>query len=108
MICYVLIQVLQRLKKYEVLHFTQTDTRLANNGIPLEIQQLRCRANYEALKFTPRIEEMGNKIIKLLRKNGPFIALHLRYEMNMLAFTGCTEGCNDKEIEDLTALRYFH
>lgn len=85
---------------------TKTDTRLANNGIPLEVQKLRCQVNYQALKFTPRIEETGKKVVKLLRQNGPFIVLHLLYEMDMLAFSGCTEGCNDQEIEELTRLRY--
>lgn len=93
------------MQKYGVLRFTKTDSRLANNGIPLELQKLRCRVNYKALKFTPRIEETGKKIVKLLRQNGPFVVLHLRYEMDMLAFSGCSEGCNDKEVEELTRLR---
>lgn len=79
-------RVLPRLKMFGVLHLTKTDTRLANNGIPLEVQKLRCQVNYQALKFTPRIEETGKKIVKLLRQNGPFIVLRLRYEMDMLAF----------------------
>lgn len=99
------MQVLPRMQKYGVVHFTKTDSRLANNGIPLELQKLRCRVNYEALKFTPNIRETGKKIVQLLRQNGPFVVLHLRYEMDMLAFSGCTEGCNDKEIEELTRLR---
>ncbi|PON79782.1 GDP-fucose protein O-fucosyltransferase [Parasponia andersonii] len=100
--------VLPRMQKYGVLHFTKTDSRLANNGIPLELQKLRCRVNYKALKFTPKIEETGWKIVNLLRRNGPFLVLHLRYEMDMLAFSGCTEGCNGKEIEELTTLRYAY
>lgn len=70
-----------------------------------EVQKLRCRVNYEALRFTTPIEEMGKKIVKLLRQNGPFLALHLRYEMDMLAFSGCNEGCNDTEINELTKMR---
>ncbi|PQQ17047.1 uncharacterized protein Pyn_14753 [Prunus yedoensis var. nudiflora] len=97
--------ILPRIKKYGVVHFTKTDARLANNGIPKEVQELRCKANYKALRFTPPIEELGKKIVRILREKGPFLVLHLRYEMDMLAFSGCTEGCNDKEIEELTNMR---
>ena len=93
------------IKKHGVMHFTKTDSRLANHGIPVEVQKLRCRVNYEALRFTPAIEEMGKKIVRLLRQKGPFLALHLRYEMDMLAFSGCTEGCNETEIDELTNMR---
>lgn len=83
----------------------RTDARLANNNQPLEIQKLRCRVNFSALKFTPQIEELGKRIVKILRQNGPFLVLHLRYEMDMLAFSGCTQGCNDAEVEELTKMR---
>ncbi|KAF4404480.1 hypothetical protein G4B88_005866, partial [Cannabis sativa] len=100
--------VVPRLQKYGVIHFTKSDSRLANNGIPLELQKLRCRVNYRALKFTPKIEETGKKIVEFLRRNGPFVVLHLRYEMDMLAFSSCSEGCNTNEIEELTKLRYVY
>ncbi|ONI31125.1 hypothetical protein PRUPE_1G294100 [Prunus persica] len=100
--------ILPRIKKYGVLHFTKTDARLANNGIPKEVQELRCKANYKALRFTPPIEELGKKIVRILREKGPFLVLHLRYEMDMLAFSGCTEGCNEKEIEELTNMRFAY
>ncbi|KAE8023098.1 hypothetical protein FH972_008843 [Carpinus fangiana] len=99
-------EILPRIKEHQVLHFTKTDYRLANNGIPEELQKLRCRANYEALRFTTPIEELGKKIVRILRQDGPYLALHLRYEMDMLAFTGCNEGCNDTEVDQLTKLRY--
>ncbi|MCO5598888.1 hypothetical protein L7F22_052987 [Adiantum nelumboides] len=55
--------ILPRIKKYGVLHFTKTDARLANNGIPKEVQELRCKANYKALRFTPPIEELGKRLL---------------------------------------------
>ncbi|XWS69584.1 hypothetical protein CRYUN_Cryun04dG0191800 [Craigia yunnanensis] len=97
--------VFPRFQKYEVVHFTKTDTRLGNN-LPVEVQKMRCRVNYEALRFSPAIEKVGKKIIKILRDKGPFLVLHLRYEMDMLAFSGCTEGCNEGEVEELTRMRY--
>ncbi|KAK4395800.1 Rhamnogalacturonan I rhamnosyltransferase 1, partial [Sesamum angolense] len=85
-----------------------TDARLANNGQPLEIQRLRCRVNFSALRFTPQIEELGRKVVRILRQNGPFLVLHLRYEMDMLAFSGCTQGCNTEEAQELTRMRYAY
>ncbi|KAE9602234.1 putative GDP-fucose protein O-fucosyltransferase [Lupinus albus] len=101
-------QILPLIQKYKVLHLNRTDARLANNNQPLEIQKLRCRVNFSALKFTPQIEELGRKVINLLRQNGPFLVLHLRYEMDMLAFSGCTQGCNNEEVEELTRMRYAY
>ncbi|KAF7806295.1 rhamnogalacturonan I rhamnosyltransferase 1-like [Senna tora] len=101
-------QILPLIQKYKVVHLNRTDARLANNGQPLELQKLRCRVNFSALRFTSQIEELGRKVIKLLRKNGPFLVLHLRYEMDMLAFSGCTQGCNSDEVEELTRMRYAY
>ncbi|OAY31167.1 rhamnogalacturonan I rhamnosyltransferase 1 [Manihot esculenta] len=101
-------QILPLIQKYKVLHLNRTDARLANNHQPLEIQKLRCRVNFSALRFTSQIEELGKRVIKLLRQNGPFLVLHLRYEMDMLAFSGCTQGCNNEEVEELTRMRYAY
>lgn len=101
-------QILPLIRKYKVVHLNRTDTRLANNGQPMEIQKLRCRVNFGGLRFTPQIEELGRKVIKLLRQKGPFLVLHLRYEMDMLAFSGCTQGCNKEEVEELTRMRYAY
>ena len=101
------LQILPLIQKYKIVHLNRTDARLANNGLPIEIQKLRCRVNFGALKFTSQIEELGRRVVKLLRQNGPFLVLHLRYEMDMLAFSGCTQGCNSDEVEELTRMRYF-
>ncbi|KAG5572084.1 hypothetical protein H5410_061850 [Solanum commersonii] len=101
-------QVLPLIRKYKVVHLNRTDARLANNGQPFEIQKLRCRVNFSALKFTPQIEELGKKVIRLLRQKGRFMVLHLRYEMDMLAFSGCSQGCNKEEVEELTRMRYAY
>ncbi|CAN6197975.1 unnamed protein product [Urochloa humidicola] len=101
-------QILPLIRKYKVLHLNRTDARLANNGLPIEIQKLRCRVNYASLRFTPQIEELGKRVIRILRQNGPFLVLHLRYEMDMLAFSGCTQGCSHEEAEELTRMRYAY
>ncbi|KAJ9683041.1 hypothetical protein PVL29_018858 [Vitis rotundifolia] len=107
-ISYYLHQILPLVQKHKVVHLNKTDARLANNGLPLEIQKLRCRVNFNALRFTSQIEELGRRVVRILREKGPFLVLHLRYEMDMLAFSGCTHGCNDKEAEELTRMRYAY
>ncbi|MBA0613329.1 hypothetical protein Godav_013779 [Gossypium davidsonii] len=103
---YYLEQILPLFSKHKVVHFNRTDTRLANNGIPLALQKLRCRVNFQGLKFTPQIETLGHKLVRILQEKGPFVALHLRYEMDMLAFSGCTHGCTVEEAEELKRLRF--
>ncbi|KAL5759310.1 hypothetical protein ACOSQ2_018148 [Xanthoceras sorbifolium] len=100
--------ILPRFQTFGVVHFLETNARLANNGIPQEVQKLRCRVNYEALRFAPAIEELAKKIVRVLREKGPFLVLHLRYEMDMIAFSGCNEGCNNQEVDDLTKMRYAY
>ncbi|KAL2499835.1 O-fucosyltransferase family protein [Abeliophyllum distichum] len=99
-------KILPLLKKHKVVHLNRTDARLANNGLPFEIQKLRCRVNFHSLRFTARIEELGRKVVRTLRQNGPFLVLHLRYEMDMLSFSGCTRGCSNEEVDELTRMRY--
>ncbi|KAG8660365.1 O-fucosyltransferase 7 isoform X2 [Manihot esculenta] len=91
--------------EYQVIRAAKSDSRLANNNLPPDIQKLRCRACYEALRFSSRIEEIGKILVDRMRSYGPYIALHLRYEKDMLAFSGCTHGLSSAEADELKKIR---
>uniref|UniRef100_A0A1D1YS64 O-fucosyltransferase family protein n=1 Tax=Anthurium amnicola TaxID=1678845 RepID=A0A1D1YS64_9ARAE len=98
-------RVLPVLLKRHVVQLTKFDYRLANK-LDTDLQRLRCRVNYHALKFTDPILEMGVVLIKRMKmKSRNFIALHLRFEPDMLAFSGCYYGGGEKERRELGAIR---
>ncbi|CAM0911673.1 unnamed protein product [Alopecurus aequalis] len=102
--CY-MNRVLPALLKKHVVRLTKFDYRLANR-LDSDLQKLRCRVNYHALRFTDPIQEMGEKIIHRMRaRSSHFIALHLRFEPDMLAFSGCYYGGGEKEKRELGAIR---
>ncbi|GMI70552.1 hypothetical protein like AT1G20550 [Hibiscus trionum] len=98
-------RVLPVLDKKHLVELTKFDYRLSNR-LETDLQKLRCRVNYHALKFTDSILEMGRILVERMRmKAKHFIALHLRFEPDMLAFSGCYYGGGEEEREELGAIR---
>ncbi|KAG9129659.1 hypothetical protein Leryth_017746 [Lithospermum erythrorhizon] len=83
-------EALKKMKEHGAIYLTPFSHRLEeeihNNP---EYQRLRCRVNYHALKFKPHIMELSSSIVEKLREQGHYMAIHLRFEMDMLAFAGC-------------------
>ncbi|KZV28888.1 hypothetical protein F511_13683 [Dorcoceras hygrometricum] len=92
-------------EEHQVIRAAKSDSRLANNNLPQDIQRLRCRACYQSLRFAPLIETMGKLLVDRMRSYGRYIALHLRFEKDMLAFSGCTHGLSPEEVEELRTIR---
>ncbi|KAL1225809.1 O-fucosyltransferase 7 [Cardamine amara subsp. amara] len=91
--------------EYKVIRAAKSDSRLANNNLPPDIQKLRCRACYEALRFSTKIKAMGKLLVDRMRSYGLYIALHLRFEKDMLAFSGCNHGLSASEAAELRKIR---
>ncbi|TKY55457.1 GDP-fucose protein O-fucosyltransferase [Spatholobus suberectus] len=102
---YYLDQVFPILLRRRVLQLTKFDYRLANN-LDDELQKLRCRVNYHALRFTKPIRELGQRLAMRMQKMASrYIAVHLRFEPDMLAFSGCYFGGGEKERRELSEIR---
>ncbi|KAJ4975501.1 hypothetical protein NE237_000607 [Protea cynaroides] len=126
--------ILPILLQNRVVHFIGFGNRLASDPIPLELQRLRCRCNFHALEFVTKIQETGALIIQRLRQHksrqGPldhnlvglfaehtrkppskmsrYLALHLRFEIDMVAHSLCDFGGGEEEREELEAYRAVH
>lgn len=62
----------------QAVRLTKFDYRLANM-LDEDLQRLRCRVNYHALRFTDSIQGMGKLLVERMKMKGKhFIALHLR------------------------------
>ncbi|KAJ4976061.1 hypothetical protein NE237_001167 [Protea cynaroides] len=122
-------------------HFESTGFILvsANGGLNQQrVSRLRCKCNFHALKFVPKIQEAGSLLVRRLWKydlassqidkqllgnfipNNPskqkqpskarskYLALHLRFEIDMVAYSLCEFGGGENERQELHAYRESH
>ncbi|KAG0457263.1 hypothetical protein HPP92_022420 [Vanilla planifolia] len=102
---YYIDQVLPILLRRRVVQLTKFDYRLTNE-LDEDLQKLRCHVNYHALRFTKSIQSLGQKLVKRMQKmSSRYIAIHLRFEPDMLAFSGCYFGGGEKERNELHKIR---
>ncbi|XP_022954884.1 O-fucosyltransferase 2-like isoform X2 [Cucurbita moschata] len=130
--------ILPIINKNKVVHFLGFGNRLAFDPLSFELQRLRCRCNFHALRFVPKIQETGALLLQRLRQQesypgpldkhlvGPFakstmngnkarspkgsryLSLHLRFEIDMVAHSLCEFGGGEEERKELEAYRAIH
>ncbi|RLM55742.1 hypothetical protein C2845_PM10G13950 [Panicum miliaceum] len=130
--------VLPILQQNGVVHFLGFGNRLGFDSVPVHLQRLRCRCNFHALKFVPELQRAGSLLVQRLRKvgamqtevdkqlfgnnmldpafpedhaaGGPsrFLALHMRFEEDMVAYSLCEFGGGEEERRELQAYRETH
>ncbi|XP_030473606.2 O-fucosyltransferase 20-like isoform X1 [Syzygium oleosum] len=98
---------LKRLEKVGVLLLRGLDSRLSKD-LPSDLQKLRCKVAFHALKFAPRILGLGNKLAERMQSKGPYIALHLRMEKDVWVRTGCLPGLSPEYDELIDRERKRH
>ncbi|KAK7280948.1 hypothetical protein RIF29_08535 [Crotalaria pallida] len=85
--------VLPRVKEKKIMALKPFVDRLGYDNVPPEINKLRCRVNYHALKFLPDIEQMADSLASRMRNrtgnSNPYMALHLRFEKGMVGLSFC-------------------
>ncbi|XP_010913046.1 O-fucosyltransferase 1 isoform X1 [Elaeis guineensis] len=96
---------LEKMRKHGAIYLTPFSHRLAEEIDDPELQRLRCRVNYHALRFKPHIMKTSSEIVSKLRANGHFMSIHLRFEMDMLAFAGCLDIFTPEEQKILKEYR---
>ncbi|XP_019157921.1 PREDICTED: uncharacterized protein At1g04910 [Ipomoea nil] len=120
-----------------VVHFLGFGNRLGFDPLPSHLQRLRCKCNFHALKFVPKIQETASLLVKRIRNHGGsrsmldkqllgnfishnhnellpmntstrYLALHLRFEIDMVAYSMCEFGGGESERNELQAYREVH
>ncbi|KAL5698504.1 O-fucosyltransferase 9 [Ranunculus cassubicifolius] len=83
--------------------------RLAH-AVPSNIQDLRCFANYEALRFSQPIRTLAERMVDRMVTNssisgGKYISVHLQFEEDMVAFSCCTYDGGEEEKHEMDIAR---
>ncbi|KAL6606948.1 hypothetical protein ACP70R_042601 [Stipagrostis hirtigluma subsp. patula] len=129
-------KILPILLKNRVVHFIGFGNRLSFDPIPSNLQRLRCRCNFHALRFVHKIQETGALLVERLHGHRPhplplednllgqfatksfrdgnlskaskYLAVHLRFEIDMVAYSLCYFGGGKDEEDELEAYRQIH
>ncbi|KAF5195287.1 O-fucosyltransferase family protein, partial [Thalictrum thalictroides] len=87
--------LLGSLNKYGIVILRAFDSKITKD-LTSDLQKLRCKVAFHALRFRTWIEELGQKVVKRMSQGGPYMALHLRLEKNVWVRTGCVPGLGKK------------
>ncbi|CAD6339679.1 unnamed protein product [Miscanthus lutarioriparius] len=129
-------KILPILLRNRVVHFIGFGNRLSFDPIPSDLQRLRCRCNFHALRFVHKIQETGAVLVERLHGHrasssplkdnllgqfaikfdpsvnksdaSKYLAVHLRFEIDMVAYSLCYFGGGKDEEDELEAYRQIH
>ncbi|KAJ6828022.1 uncharacterized protein M6B38_364630 [Iris pallida] len=101
--------VLPKLVEERFIRISPFANRLSFDAPPA-VQRLRCLANFEALRFSNPISTLAENLVSRMKEhsvnnNGKYIAVHLRFEEDMVAFSCCIFDGGDQEKQDMKAAR---
>ncbi|KAG6553081.1 hypothetical protein Mapa_005418 [Marchantia paleacea] len=107
---YYLEKVKPKLLEAGVVRFSPFANRLAYDKIPPKVQQIRCKTNFEALRFAKPIASLADVLVKRMvekssNSGGKYIAIHLRFEEDMVAFSCCIYDGGEQEKIEMDAAR---
>ncbi|KAK3043293.1 hypothetical protein RJ639_002536 [Escallonia herrerae] len=83
------------------------DSKLSKN-LPPDLQKLRCKVAFHALRFAAPIRELGYQIARRMWIEGPYVAIHLRLEKDVWLRTGCLTGLGPEYDKIITQNRESH
>ncbi|EOY22430.1 O-fucosyltransferase family protein, putative [Theobroma cacao] len=94
----------KRLNQDGALVLGGLDSKLSKN-LPPDLQKLRCKVAFHALRFSRPILQLGNQLARRMWIEGPYIALHLRLEKDVWVRTGCLTGLGPEYDKIITQIR---
>ncbi|KAK8542497.1 hypothetical protein V6N13_136931 [Hibiscus sabdariffa] len=102
-------KVLPKLKAMGAVRIAPFSNRLAYS-VPSNLQGLRCISNFEALRFSEPIRTLADKMFERMLKNsshsgGKYVSVHLRFEMDMVAFSCCEYDGGEEERQEMDIAR---
>ncbi|KAJ8444969.1 hypothetical protein Cgig2_029163 [Carnegiea gigantea] len=104
------------LQSYGIAAISPFSHRLAFDNMPMEVQRLRCKVNFQAMTFVPHIRALGDALVhrlqypssrsttneagllqqvtdrKSLEEPKKFVVVHLRFDKDMAAHSACDFG----------------
>ncbi|GAV84033.1 O-FucT domain-containing protein [Cephalotus follicularis] len=106
---YYLHKVVPKLVQLGAVRIAPFSNRLAQ-AVSSNIQGLRCLANFEALRFSETIRTLAEKMVdRMVKKStqtgGKYVSVHLRFEMDMVAFSCCEYDGGEVEKHEMDMAR---
>lgn len=95
--------VLPPLLEHQYISFTPQMSQ-RRDRYPHYAKTALCQGCYKALRLTERLEKKGTELLQAIPK--PFLALHLRFEPDMVAYSQCEyTGLSLKSMKAIDAVR---